>query len=101
MIINGNSYTDARGTLRFVNDFNFNGVKRFYSIHHSNTNVIRAWQGHKIETIHVYVTKGAFLIKWIEIGNFERPVKDLLVQSKILTDQHSELLIIPTGWVCK
>lgn len=95
MIIKGNLHTDFRGTLRFVNDFNFKGVKRFYSIHHPDTNIIRAWQGHKKATKHFFVTKGSFLINRIEIDNFEHPAKDLLVQSKILTDEQSELLIIP------
>ena len=97
MLIKGNIHTDLRGTLRFVNDFNFKGVKRFYCIQHHDTEVIRAWQGHQKETKYFYVTKGSFIINWIEIDNFDLPSKDRIVQSKILTDQESEVLTISGG----
>jgi dTDP-4-dehydrorhamnose 3,5-epimerase-like enzyme len=97
MLIKGNLHTDNRGILRFVNDFNFKGVKRFYCIQHPDTEVIRAWQGHKKESKYLYVTKGSFIVKWIEIDNFHKPSKNLFVKSKILTDQESEVLIIPEG----
>ena len=48
-IINGGTFKDSRGTLRFVNDFDFSEVKRFYQIENSSTDIVRAWQGHKIE----------------------------------------------------
>jgi hypothetical protein len=49
-IITGGSHTDNRGTISFVNDFKFEGVERFYTIHHPNTKIIRAWQGHTQES---------------------------------------------------
>jgi dTDP-4-dehydrorhamnose 3,5-epimerase-like enzyme len=99
MLIKGHLHTDSRGILRYVNDFNFKGVKRFYNIQNADTNVIRAWQGHKKETKHFYVTKGSFLINWIKIDNFDHPSKELVVQSKTLTDQQSEVLTITGGHV--
>ena len=99
MLIKGNLHTDSRGILRYVNEFNFEGIKRFYTITHPNTNIIRAWQGHKKETKYFYVTKGSFLINWIELDNFENPAKNLIVQSKIFSDKQSEVLIIPPGHV--
>jgi len=97
MLIKGNIHTDSRGILRFVNDFNFKGVKRFYCIQHPDTEVIRAWQGHQKESKYFYVTKGSFIVNWLKIDNFDHPSKDLIVQSKILNDQESELLTIPQG----
>jgi hypothetical protein len=46
-IIKGGSYSDDRGLMRFVNDFRFDVVKRFYFIKHPDLSVIRAWQGHQ------------------------------------------------------
>ena len=96
-IIKGNTFTDARGTLRFVNDFHFEGIKRFYTITHPDTSVIRAWQGHKIESKHFFVTKGKFLICWIAIDNWENPGKNLKVNQQILSADEPQMLIIPAG----
>ncbi|HZK07434.1 MAG TPA: hypothetical protein VFC92_04470 [Bacteroidales bacterium] len=97
MIIKGNRHTDARGTIRFVNDFNFEGIKRFYTITHPDTSVIRAWQGHQKETKYFYVVKGSFVINWIKIDDWEQPSKELKVNSQILSDQKSEILMIEPG----
>lgn len=97
MIIKGSHHTDHRGTIRFVNDFTFDGIKRFYTITHPDTNIIRAWQGHKLETKYFYVTKGSFLINWIKIDNWEKPSLDLKINTHILSDQESEVLIVEPG----
>jgi dTDP-4-dehydrorhamnose 3,5-epimerase len=99
MLISGNSYTDQRGTIRFVNDFAFNGIKRFYSITHHNMQTVRAWQGHKLETKYIYVTQGCFLVNWIEIDNWEQPSKHLVLNKHTLKSTQSEILIIPSGHV--
>ena len=96
-LISGNSFTDARGTLQFVNDFHFEGIKRFYTITHPDTSVIRAWQGHKIETKHFFVTNGSFLICWVEIDNWGNPGKDLTVNRQIMSADEPLILIIPAG----
>ncbi len=98
-LIPGNIHTDPRGTIRFVNDFTFEGIKRFYAITHPDINIIRAWQGHQLETKYFYVTKGSFLINWIKIDDWTAPSKSLEIQSKILSDQQSQILIIPPGHV--
>lgn len=58
----GNSAIDDRGCLKFINDFNFDGVKRFYQVQNHSKNFIRAWHGHIKEAKYVYVVKGAILI---------------------------------------
>lgn len=97
IIIKGNSFTDSRGTLQFVNNFHFEGIKRFYTITHPDTSIIRAWQGHKVETKHFFVTKGKFLICWVEIDNWDNPGKDLIVNQQILEADEPQILIIPGG----
>ncbi len=97
MIIKGNHHTDNRGTVRFVNEFNFEGIKRFYTITHPDIETIRAWQGHQKETKYFYVTKGSFLINWIKIDNWEKPSQNLKINKQILLDQQSEILIVEAG----
>lgn len=98
-LLKGNIHTDHRGTIRFVNDFQFEGIKRFYSIMHPDTEIIRAWQGHKLESKFFYVVNGSFQINWIEVDDWENPSKDLLVNRYSLSNLKSEILIIPPGCV--
>jgi dTDP-4-dehydrorhamnose 3,5-epimerase-like enzyme len=97
MLIQGSSYTDERGILSFVNDFNFDGIKRFYTFSHPNIDIIRAWQGHKIESKYFFCTKGKFLIAWVEIDNWDNPGKELKVNKKILSEDNPQILVIPPG----
>jgi dTDP-4-dehydrorhamnose 3,5-epimerase-like enzyme len=99
MNLKGEVFTDHRGTIRFVNDFEFESIRRFYIIMHSDTSVIRAWQGHKIETKYFYVTKGTFLINWIQVDNWENPSNNLYIHSKVISDKESEVLKVSPGHV--
>jgi dTDP-4-dehydrorhamnose 3,5-epimerase-like enzyme len=99
LIFHGGLFSDDRGVIRFCNEFQFEGIKRFYTIKHLSVEVIRAWQGHKLETKYFYVTKGSFLINWINIDNWEHPSKDLKINTHTLTDTHSEILIIHPGHI--
>ncbi|MDD2300181.1 MAG: hypothetical protein PHU69_11155 [Fermentimonas sp.] len=47
-IIKG-SNSDNRGSMRFVNDFRFDYVRRFYFFKHADPEIVRAWQGHQFE----------------------------------------------------
>lgn len=96
-LIAGGNFKDDRGELQFVNDFKFEGIKRFYTIAHPDTTVIRAWQGHKIESKHFFVTKGKFLILWVEIDNWTNPDKKLKVNQQILSADNPQILIIKAG----
>lgn len=97
-LINGGSFTDSRGTLQFVNDFTFKEVKRFYQIIHTDTNVIRAWQGHKIEHKFFYAAAGSFLIACVEIDNWEQPSLNLDAKQIVLTSQKPAVLSVPPGY---
>jgi len=97
-IIPGGIFNDERGTLKFVNDFNFSDVKRFYQIENSSTDIVRAWQGHKIENKYFFVTSGVFLICGVKIDNWKKPSLDLPVKRIILTSEQSQVLLIPAGY---
>ena len=57
-LIQGGLHTDARGVLRFCNDFDMSAVKRFYAISNSAEQPVRGWIGHKKETKWFFPLKG-------------------------------------------
>ena len=97
-IIKGGSFTDARGTLQFVNDFEFPGVKRFYQIIHPDTSVVRAWQGHRVEHKWFSVGKGSFLVAWVKIDNWENPSPSLVAEHTILSAAEPTIISLPGGY---
>jgi len=97
-ILQGGTYIDSRGIMRFVNAFDFPDVKRFYFIKHPDTSVIRAWQGHEIEKKYFYPITGSFIVAWVKIDNFENPSKDLVPEYHLLSAQNCEILSIPKGY---
>ena len=98
-IIKGENSTDERGGLDFYNDFDMSQIKRVYFTIHTNKEVIRAWQGHKIESRWFCSVKGSFLVKLIEIDNWENPSKELKVLKYKLTSEKQEILYMPSGYV--
>lgn len=97
-LINGNAFTDHRGTVRFVNAFDFRNVQRFYSIHHPDKSVIRAWQAHKLEEKYFYASSGAFVIAYLEIDDWITPSKDAKAEYVLLSAGQSAILHIPKGY---
>lgn len=97
-ILKGGIFTDHRGSMRFVNDFRFGDVKRFYFIKHPDTTVVRAWQGHQFEKKYFYPIAGSFLVAWVKIGDFENPSRDLLPEYHMLSTENSEIISVPKGY---
>ena len=89
-VLNGGIAVDDRGSVRFVNDFNFEGVKRFYQVENHRRGFIRAWHGHKKEGKYVYVTSCSALVG---VVNIESGV----VSKFILSDKSPKILWIPPG----
>ena len=58
VLIQGGCFADARGALRFCNDFDMSAVKRFYTIANSADQPVRGWIGHKKETKWFFPLKG-------------------------------------------
>jgi dTDP-4-dehydrorhamnose 3,5-epimerase-like enzyme len=98
-IIKGKNFIDKRGKLQFYNDFDMSTIKRLYFTTHPDTEVIRAWQGHTIESRWFCSVKGGFLVKLIEIDDWEKPSEELKVVEYILTAEKEEILYIPKGYV--
>ena len=89
-LINGGVSVDDRGSVRFVNDFNFEGVKRFYQVENHSRGFIRAWHGHKKEGKYVYVVNGSALIGVVNMESEE-------ISKFVLSSQTPKVLWIPPG----
>lgn len=90
-LINGGIAVDDRGSVRFVNDFNFDGVKRFYQVENHRRGFIRAWHGHKKEGKYVYVTSGSALVGIVNMETEE-------ISKFVLSDKSPKILWIPPGY---
>lgn len=89
---NGGLAVDERGVVRFVNDFNFKGVKRFYQVENHRKGFIRAWHGHQVGAKYVYVTNGTILLRLVKMS-------DPTVQVKFtLSSLKPTVLYIPPGY---
>ncbi len=94
----GGTFSDPRGRIDFVNDFHFEGVKRFYIIENIDTRFVRAWQGHREEKKFFYVLSGSILVAWVKIDDWVNPSSDLKAESIILKSDEPRILIIPPGY---
>lgn len=96
-IYKGGVSVDDRGTVKFINDFDFQNIKRFYQINNFSTETVRAFHGHKKESKYVYVSRGSALICLVKIDNFENPSKKLKIRRFVLSSQNPQALHIPPG----
>lgn len=101
-IINGGISTDDRGSVRFVNDFCFKDVKRFYHVENHDINFIRAWHGHLKESKYVYIATGTALIGavplWISENGKEQSINIDQGKKFILSAKTPKILYIPAGY---
>jgi len=89
-VITGGVFADDRGKLRFVNDFDFSKVKRFYQVENHRQGFIRAWHGHVYEGKYVYVPSGTALVGTVPLDDeFAIPKK------VVLTSEKPQVLWIP------
>ena len=98
ILTKGGLSVDDRGTVSFVNDFDFKNVKRFYVVENHKQGFIRAWHGHKNESKYVFVVKGSAVVAAVKIDNWENPSKNLQVNRFTLSDKTPSVLFIPAGY---
>ncbi len=97
-ILKGATFSDQRGSMRFVNDSRFGDIKRFYFIKHPDTSVVRAWQRHQFEKKYFYPITGSFVVAWVKIDDFENPSDNLIPEYHILSAKNSEIISVPKGY---
>lgn len=98
VLIQGALAVDDRGELGFVNDFNFTGVKRFYSVQNHRQGFVRAWHAHRHEGKYVTVVEGAALIGAVVVDNWEKPSPQAEVNRFVLSARKPAVLFIPPGY---
>jgi dTDP-4-dehydrorhamnose 3,5-epimerase len=96
-LLAGEVFKDARGQISSLNNFHFDGVKRMYILHHSDTVTRRGWNGHQFERKWFYCIKGAFELSVVTIDNWEAPSPTLQPEIHHLSSDQSALLCIPAG----
>lgn len=97
-IINGNIFTDTRGSLSYNNSFDVSAIKRIYIIENANIEIIRGWKGHLIEKRWFSAIEGTFKIDLIKInseGSLSAECKQL---SFTLEAQQLNVLYVPAGY---
>ena len=98
-LLKGNIHTDTRGSLFYNNSFDSSAIKRIYFIENKDTNVVRGWQGHKIEQRWFSVVRGSFRIKLIKLDNWEFPSAGLVCEERLLQSKTLDILYVPKGYV--
>ena len=93
-LINGGLSVDDRGVVKFVNDFKFENIKRFYHVSNHSKGFIRAWHGHTKSELYVYVAKGTIMMATMQIVD-EFCTSDLT--KWILSDMKPQILHIPVN----
>jgi len=97
-LIKGGISIDDRGSVSFVNDFDFKSVKRFYAVKNFSKNTIRAFHGHLKEAKYVYIAKGSAIIAIVKMTSTNDPDKNGKVERLILSDKSPSILYIPAGY---
>ena len=98
-LFKGNIHTDIRGSLYYNNSFNTSIIKRIYFIENMDTNIIRGWQGHKIEQRWFSAVKGSFRIKLIKIDDWLFPSVELECEEILIESKELDVLHVPKGYV--
>lgn len=97
-LLRGGLAVDDRGEVGFVNDFDFAGVKRFYTVQNHAAGFVRAWHGHRREAKYVTVVQGAMLIACVEIDDWDNPSPALPVHRFVLSASSPAVLYVPAGY---
>ena len=97
-LIQGEIFQDSRGQISSLNDFRFDGVQRFYFIHHPDKKIIRGWHGHQFEKKWFYCVKGSFTLAFVKIDDWENPSANLIPEIYNLTEKNSQIICLPEGY---
>lgn len=97
-LIPGAAVVDDRGSMAFVNDLNFSGVKRFYAVSNHARGFVRAWHGHRRESKYVTVLRGAAIVAAVAVDDWAHPDPAARVHRFVLSARSPAILYIPAGY---
>jgi len=98
VLYTGDVAVDDRGELMFVNEFDFAGVKRFYTVRNHRAGFVRAWHAHRREAKYVTVVTGAALVGAVAIDDWDAPSRDAPVKRFVLAAHRPRVLYVPPGY---
>ena len=96
-LLRGGLAVDDRGDVGFVNDFDFAGVRRFYTVCNHRRGFIRAWHGHRREGKYVFAAAGSALVCAVRVDDWTSPSREATVHRYVLSDRSPAVLAIPPG----
>jgi dTDP-4-dehydrorhamnose 3,5-epimerase-like enzyme len=96
-LLEGGLAVDDRGSVAFVNAFDFEGVRRFYVVANHRQGLVRAWHAHRREAKYVTVVSGAAVVAAVQIDDWERPSREAQVHRFVLSAAKPSVLFIPPG----
>lgn len=96
--IEGAGFSDERGKLRFFNTFDMHEIVRFYEVAPSDSQTIRAWQGHENEKKWFYCNTGSFMVHLIKVNDPHNPSEDIIPEKFLLDANKPSILEIPGGY---
>jgi dTDP-4-dehydrorhamnose 3,5-epimerase-like enzyme len=96
-IITGEIFKDRRGKLYSCNNFDMSKIVRMYSIENFDSNYIRGWKGHKIETRWFFASKGSIIISTISISDLEKSNPSPIIKTFKLNEDNLNILEVPPG----
>ena len=93
VLIEGGCHVDDRGTVSFVNGFNFHGVERFYWVQSVKSECnVGGWE-HKWFT----VVAGEVQVAVVQPDDWQSPSTDLPVARYVLSAASPQVLHVPAG----
>ena len=98
VLYTGDVAVDDRGELTFVNEFDFAGVKRFYTVRNHRAGFVRAWHAHRREAKCMTVVTGAALVGAVAIDDWDAPSRDAPVKRFVLAAHRPRVLYVPPGY---
>ena len=97
-VFNGGLAVDDRGETVFVNEFNFEGVTRFYMVSNHKAGFVRAWHAHRHEAKYITAVSGEAIVGAGKIDNWEKPSKDLPVEQYVISSKKPQVIYVPAGY---
>lgn len=94
-LITGGIHSDTRGEVRFVNDFRFQGVDRFYLVYPARRGELRGWVGHRRDWKWFFAVQGEFEVGIVRPDDWGTPSRRLRPACFRLTPATPQILEVP------
>ena len=96
-LIHGGLHIDERSIVRFVNDFDFKGEDRFYTVKAHKTGEPRGWIDHRLENKWFTALAGTLVVFVVAPDDWKNPSRNLPVQRFALSALKPAVLHVPPG----